>query len=353
MAGNEPTALMIQVAVSLGPFEAAMRRTLRDALLIEASGLGPVFFLLWFVTTRSLRPVSEMTKKASQITATNLRERLPAEQGRTTSWTSSRSVLNDMLDRLGGSLRQMEQFSSGAAHQLRTPLTRIRGELDLILRSGVADPPRSQLERIQEELERLSAALRTTPPPRTGSISRRWTPGSSTSRVDLEQVVHELLDQMSPVAAIAASVCGAVRRRRLHVRGSRPLLVEALLNLLDNAIRSTPEGGSIAVSIEARRHAVRVSVEDNGPGVPPPERERIFQPFYGIHKPSAGEADGGVVWALRSSGGSRRRTADTSSSPTLPREAASSAWSSPLIRAPEAEAASACNGGGLAPFMEF
>ena len=77
MAGGEPATLVIQTAVSLGPFESTMRRTRGEALLIAAFGLGPVFFLLWFVTTRSLRPVSAMTKKASQISATNLRERLP------------------------------------------------------------------------------------------------------------------------------------------------------------------------------------------------------------------------------------------------------------------------------------
>jgi signal transduction histidine kinase len=132
MAGREPATLVIQTAVSLGPFESAPRRTLRDALLVAACGLGAVLFLLWFVTTRSLLPVSAMTRKASQITAMNLRERLPLA-GRGDELDELASVLNDMLDRLGGSLRQMEQFSSGAAHQLRTPLTRIRGELDLIL----------------------------------------------------------------------------------------------------------------------------------------------------------------------------------------------------------------------------
>lgn len=291
VAGGEPATIVIQTAVSLGPFEATARRTLRDAIVVAACGLGPVFFLLWFVTTRSLRPVSEMTRKASQITATNLSERLPLA-GRADELDELARVLNDMLDRLGASLRQMEQFSSGAAHQLRTPLTRIRGELDLILRTDVADPPRSQLERIQEELERLTRLCG-----RLLLLGRLDQQAGDANlfndRVDLEEVVLELLDQMAPLAQDRGVGLRSGAMWTVRIRGSRPLLVEALLNLLDNAIRSTPDGGSVAVSINANGNAVRLSVEDSGPGVPPEERERIFQPFYRIQRTSAGEADDG------------------------------------------------------------
>ena len=154
-----------------------------------------------------------------------------------------------MLDRLGGSLRQMEQFSSGAAHQLRTSLTRLRGDLDLILRSGVADPPRSQLERIQEELERLSRVCA-----RLLLLARLDQQAVHTSlldeQVDLEEVVDELLEQMTPLARDRGIGLRRGATSTALVRGSRPLLVEALLNLLDNAIHATPQGGSVVVSIE-------------------------------------------------------------------------------------------------------
>jgi len=291
LPGREPATLVIQTAVSLGPYEPAVRRTLRDAVLGATGSLAAVFFLLWFVTTRSLRPVSAMTRKASQITATNLRERLPLA-GRADELDELARVLNDMLDRLGGSLRQMEQFSSGAAHQLRTRLTRIRGELDLILRSDVADPPRSQLERVQEEVERLSwlcgrLLLLARLDQQTGNASL------FDERVDLEEVVNELLEQMAPLAQDRGVGLRRGAMSTVRVRGSRSLLVEALLNLLDNAIRFTPEGGSVAVSLEADGDVVRLSVEDSGPGVPPEERERIFQPFYRTPRTFAEATDDG------------------------------------------------------------
>ena len=286
MPGGEPATLVIQTAVTLGSFEATVRRTLRDALLVAACALAAVFFLLWFVTTRSLRPVSEMTRKASQITATNLRERLPLG-GKGDELDELAGVLNDMLDRLGGSLRQMEQFSSDAAHQLRTPLTRMRGELDLIMRwSDGSDPPRSQLERIQEELERLSRLCG-----RLLFLARLDQQARDTSlfdeRVDLDEVVSELLEQIAPLAQDSGVTLEGGATSTVWVRGSRPLLVEALLNLLDNAIRSTPEGGRVAVSIQPNGEVVRLSVEDSGPGIPPEERERIFQRFYRIPQNSA------------------------------------------------------------------
>lgn len=291
MAGGGPATLMIQTAISLGQLESAARQTLHDAVLGAGGSLAAVFFLLWFVTTRSLRPVSAMTRKASQITATNLRERLPLT-GRGDELDELARVLNDMLDRLGGSLRQMEQFSSGAAHQLRTRLTRIRGELDLILRSDVADPPRSQLERIQEEVERLSwlcgrLLLLARLDQQTGDATL------FDERVDLEEVVNELLEQMAPLAQDRGIGLRRGAMSTVRVRGSRSLIVEALLNLLDNAIRLTPEGGSVAVSLEANGDVVRLSVEDSGPGVPPEERERIFEPFYRTPRTLAEATDDG------------------------------------------------------------
>jgi len=302
MPGREPATYVIQTAVALGPYESAVRRTLRDAVLVAAGSLAAVFVLLWFVTTRSLRPVSAMTRKASQITATNLRERLP-RAGTADELDELARVLNDMLDRLGASMRQMEQFSSDAAHQLRTPLTRIRGELDLILRSDLSDPPRSQLERIQEELERLSRVCG-----RLLLLARLDQQAGNASlfdeRVDLEQVVCELIEQMAPLAQDRGVELRRGATSTVRVRGSRPLIVEALLNLLDNAIRATPVGGSVAVSLDANGDGVRLSVEDSGPGVPPEERQRIFQRFYRIPRTSAGAADDGsglglaIVWGI-------------------------------------------------------
>ena len=208
----------------------------------------------------------------------------------------------------------MEPLPSDAGHELRTLLTRIRGELDLVLHGDVSDPPRSQLERIQQELEllsricgRLLLLARLDPSARDASHLDR--------SVDLEEVVSDLLEQTSPVARDRG-----VRLRRgassaLHARGSRPLLVEAILNLLDNAIRVTPAGGAVTVSVDDEGGAVRLSVEDGGPGVAPEDRERIFLPFYRIPRTAEAVEEGrglglAIVRAIARAHGGRVELAD-------------------------------------------
>jgi len=288
--GAGSTEFLIQVAVTLAPLETTMRANLRDTLVVTAVALLLVLFLLWFAATRALRPVTAMTRKASQITATNPRERLPLA-GRDDELDELATVLNDMLDRLGASLRQMEQFSSNAAHQVRTPLTRIRGELDLVMASGgIADPQRSQLEGVQGELERLSRVCG-----RLLLLARldQQTRDESlfVDRVDLEEVVEELLEQMCPVARDRGVQLRHGSSSPLCVRGSRPLLVEAMLNLLDNAIRFTPANGAVVVRVEARGSRACLSVEDGGPGIPAAERDSVFLPFH--RREPAGARDDG------------------------------------------------------------
>jgi two-component system, OmpR family, sensor kinase len=288
---QEPAPFLIQVAISLGPFDAAMRQDMLETLGVAGASLAAVFLLLWFVTGRALQPVSAMSSKASEITAMSLRERLPVT-GKGDELDRLASVLNDMLDRLGASLRQMEQFASGAAHQLRTPITRIRGELELLLREELPDRTRGQLERVQEELERLTRTCG-----RLLLLARLDQQAAEASlleeRTDLAEVVANLLDYMGPVAQERNIALRKGRTTAAKVRGSRHLLSEAILNLLDNALRYTPEGGTVTVSTEVVGDTVRLSVEDNGPGVPPEERERIFAPFYRIPRAAGGENHSG------------------------------------------------------------
>jgi two-component system OmpR family sensor kinase len=288
---QDPAPFLIQVAISLGPFDAAMHEDLLETLGVAGASLAAVFLLLWFVTGRALQPVSAMSSKASEITAMSLRERLPVTGGGD-ELDRLASVLNDMLDRLGASLRQMEQFASGAAHQLRTPITRIRGELELLLREELPDRTRGQLERVQDELERLTRTCG-----RLLLLARLDQQAAEASllgeRTDLAEVVANLLDYMGPVAEERRITLRKGRTTAASVRGSRHLLSEALLNLVDNAVRYTPEGGTVTVSTDLAGDAVRLSVEDSGQGVPPEERERIFAPFYRIPRAAVGESDSG------------------------------------------------------------
>jgi len=283
-AGRE---VIIQVAASLEPIAAAMRYHRITGGLYALVGLAAAFVLAWFVTTRCLRPVATLTKTASQISATNLRDRLPVG-GTGDELDELASVLNGMLSRLERALRQMEQFTSDAAHQLRTPLTRIRGEIDLLLRNGLAGETRQQLERVQEEIERLSRTCgRLLFLARLDQEGGRGTVFSE--RVNMAEVVYELLEQMAPVASEKGLALLCDQLLATEVRGSKALIVEALLNLFYNAVRFTPTGGVIDVSLGKSNGSVIVAIQDSGPGIPPSEREHVFGRFY---RGQAATADG-------------------------------------------------------------
>jgi signal transduction histidine kinase len=232
-----------------------------------------------------------MTSRASHITAKNLEERLPLA-GTGDELDELANVLNDMLDRIGGSLHRMEQFSSDLAHQFRTPLTRIRGELDLIQRSEGSDTLKAQIETIIEEVEVLSRLCG-----RLLFLARidqeAGDPRLFDESVDLNEVVSEVLEQITPLAHEHGVELRRGVTSEVQVRGSRSLLVEVLLNLLHNALHATPEGGAVSVSIETDNGTVQLSVEDEGPGVPKAQREMIFQRFYRIPQASTGPMDDG------------------------------------------------------------
>ena len=288
--------LIIQTAASLDSLELAITRTYLEDLGVTVVALVAILLLLRYVTTRALRPVAAITSKASEISAKNLRERLPVS-GNADELDELATVLNGMLDRLASSLRSTEGFSSNAAHQLRTRLTRIRGELDLVLRDAASGALRPALENMREELVKMSRLcsrlLLFSQLER--HVDAHRDAGSNGIRIDqrvrLEDLVSELCEQLSPVAREHGIELCCGEAPAVEVRGNRALLVEALMNLLDNAIRFSRPGGSVELAVDVVGEDVRVSVADSGPGVSPDQREKIFERFY-RGEPSSVDDDG-------------------------------------------------------------
>lgn len=288
-AGNRDE-MTIRIAACLSPLTDATRQQFVSALPYVFGGLTAVFLLLWFVTTLCLKRVSEIAHKASEIGATNPQERLPLS-GRNDELDQLARVLNRMLDRLEASLENMEQFTSDAAHQLRTPLTRIRGELDLILEDVHAEPLRNRLLSLQEELERLSRLCG-----RLLLLARLDQKNQQghlfNERVRVDDLLGELIEQMTPVAHAKGVRLEQRDLSPAEIRGSKLLVTEAALNLIHNAVCFTPEGNSVEVAMERKNDLIAVSVKDSGPGIPEEERERVFQRFYRRPGSHAGEGTG-------------------------------------------------------------
>ncbi len=269
----------VRVAMSTLAIGEEARQTAGQAAVGLLIVLGTLSLISWFVTGRSLGPVKALTTAVRTISARNMEERLPLT-GSGDEIDELADVLNDMLQRLQRAMRQMEDFTSDAAHQLRTPLTRIRGEIDLLLRSS-KDDARHQLEAIQEEVGRLGGTCS-----RLLLLAKLDEQGLqdefSDQVVALDDLVGELVEQILPLSHDKGVELNFHSRARCRVSGSKHLISEAVLNLIHNAIQYTPAGGSIRVGLDASRGRAWVTVEDSGPGIPLEERERIFQRFHRV-----------------------------------------------------------------------
>ena len=252
-------------------------------LVIGAAGGG------YFMATKSLAPVAAMSERAAEISATNLRERLPVSGGE--ELASLARVVNELLTRLEDSFVRQRRFMADASHELRTPTAVLRTEADVIL---------AQQHRSEEEYRASLTVIRDA----AGRLARIVDDLFALARVDAENVatrrervyVEELVDD----AMRMVRPLGDTRRVRVNlneaveapVNADADLLGRLLINLLDNAIKHSPEGGVVEVRMQRRDRVVDVGVIDQGRGIPDEDRERVFQRFVRLAEDDGTSGEG-------------------------------------------------------------
>ncbi|HKQ65148.1 MAG TPA: heavy metal sensor histidine kinase [Methylomirabilota bacterium] len=266
---------LVQVAMPLRRTRQALVRYVETLLVLLP--LGAVLSAIggWFLARRALRPVDRMSHSALEISAQDLSRRLEL-RGTNDEIDRLADTLNAMLARLEAAFAEMQRFTADAAHELRTPLTALRGGIEVALRAersredyrGVLT---SSLEEV-EQLVRLTEDL---------LLLSRSTMGLSASRqpVDLEPLCLEALElgvRLAKGKGVSVSMGATVPA---VVQGDAGALRRAVLNLVDNAVKYTPAGGSVVVSLERSGERVSIAVEDTGIGIDPADAERVFEPF--------------------------------------------------------------------------
>jgi signal transduction histidine kinase len=268
--------VVIQIVRSEGP----MREQVRDLTLVLVLGL-PIAVATagiggYVVARRALDPIERMTERAQSITADRLGDRLPVgnpdnEMGRLAT------VFNDTLARLERSFAQMRQFTADASHELRTPLTAIRsvGEVGLRGRRDEAGY-RAIIGSMLEEVDHLAGLV-----DRLLTLSR-----TETRQGRLESEMVEL-DALAEGVAADLGVLAEEKGQLIEVssggavaQGDRVMLRQALMNLVDNAIKFSPTGSRVVMRTFAVDGRAIVEVSDTGPGVPAAARAHIFDRFY-------------------------------------------------------------------------
>jgi heavy metal sensor kinase len=240
-------------------------------LLIAAAGAGG-----WFLARRGLAPVAALTTRAAAIGATNLHERLPVaapdELG------ALATVLNDLLDRLERSFAQQRRFMADASHELRTPATIVRTEADVTLsRERTNDEYRESMNVVQDAARRLTRIVEEI------FLLARSDAGQlvmNVAEIHLEELVHDIVRAVRPVAERRNVQVDLRQIVAAPVRADADLLGRVLLNLLDNAIKHSPAGGSVEVRMQSVPGSHSLSVVDHGVGIPADYHERVFERFF-------------------------------------------------------------------------
>jgi len=266
---------------------------LRQWLLLILIGLPLVALLALggatFLVERALSPVDKIAASAERISSQNLNERLPV--ARTGDELERLSLaLNHMIQRLDEAFQYSRRFVADASHELRTPLTVLRGELE----SFVQEPQlsaewRERLGSALEEVERLASiveGLFAISRLDAGEAQAEWV------RFDLAQLAASTTDQMFLLAEDKGIELTCSASNGAWVTGDRARLKQVVVNLLDNAIKYTGEGGTIAVTVNSLDSKVVLEVADNGVGIPPESLPRIFDRFFRVDKARSREMGG-------------------------------------------------------------
>jgi signal transduction histidine kinase len=244
-----------------------MRGLITAVVLTLLLGLGGGFWM----GRRILAQAGAISAVATQIMRGDLSQRLPVRKADDEINTLAREI-NTMLDKIEQLTLGMRTVLDSAAHDLRTPLNRLQATAEgamNTLKAGSVE--RRVLERVTTEVDHMRStldALLRIALAETGTVARE--------AVDLSELVASVVELYAPVSEERGIVLESSVAPAAQVQGNRQLLAQALANLLDNAIKFTPDGGHIRVVLDGSGSAPQVIVEDNGPGIPADKREIVL-----------------------------------------------------------------------------
>ena len=266
---------LVQVAMPLRRTHQTLARYVETLLVLVPLGVVLSAVGGWMLARRALRPVDRMSQSALQISAEDLSRRLEL-RGTQDEIDRLADTLNAMLARLQAAFSGMQRFTADAAHELRSPLTALRGGIEIALRAERSpDEYRRVLASSIEEVDQLIRLAEDL------LLLSRSTVGLEATRqpVDLEPLCLDALEigvRLAKGKGVSVSMGGT---SPAVVQGDAGALRRALLNLVDNAVKYTPAGGSVTISLEHTAAAATMAVEDTGVGIDPADAERIFEPF--------------------------------------------------------------------------
>lgn len=292
---------------TLGPNEDVIRSFTKIYV-----GLMPIMIfsgclLGWLIAGRALTPVTEVAQAAQRISGSNLSLRIPT-RGAGDELDYLIDTFNRMIERLESSFIQIRQFSTDVSHELRTPITAIRGQLEVALFTAQdTEQYREAILTSLQDVERLSQIVRALlllSQAESGQVALRKI------RLDLSETARDIIDQFQIPAEEAQIRLVADLPRECPAEVDRVQIERMLSNLISNAVKFTPPGGEVRVSVQRHPDRTDLIVEDTGRGISPEHLSHIFDRFYQVRDTdSNGERGLGlglsfVSWIAKAHGGS-------------------------------------------------
>ncbi len=279
----------VTAAYPLSEVDQTLRRLFSLLLYALPAALVVSGILGWFIARRSLKPVDDITRSARTITASNLELRLPRSQNND-EIARLIDTLNDMIARLEQSFAQVRQFTSDASHELKTPLAILMGELGVALRRPMStEEYQSTLASCLEEVERLTnvvQGLLELSRAETGQVTIERKP------VRLSTLVADVCDDVLLMAEGKHIALTTDIDQDVSITGDRVRLHQAILNIVENAVKYTPEGGSVRVELLAIDGSARLLVSDTGIGIAAEDLPHIYDRFYRVDKARSKDIQG-------------------------------------------------------------
>jgi two-component system OmpR family sensor kinase len=286
--GTESLTKVVQIAQPMsvrrqGAAQLALRTLAPFALLMPVLGL-----LVWLAVGRSLQPLQRLARavKARRVNALEplSDEKLPEEV------LPLVGSLNDLLGRLTAALDRERAFMADAAHELRTPLTALHLQLGALSRAATEAERADAMGKLSEGVQRAIRLVE-----QMLALARQEPRAEPVrTRLALDELAREVVAELVPVADARQIDLGMSETQAVFIRGERDAVATLIRNLVDNAVRYIPEGGRVDVSVECAGSMPGqgvIRVIDNGPGIAPEERERVFDRFYrkpGTRAPGSG-----------------------------------------------------------------